>query len=89
MIRWMADRGAKYFIALSRSGAASQAAIELVEELRAKGVHVFAPRCDISKAADVSAALSSALTNNFPPVKGCINATMVLQVSLVFFFFSF
>ncbi|RYC59250.1 hypothetical protein CHU98_g6953 [Xylaria longipes] len=85
IIRWMADRGAKYLIILSRSGAASQAAIELVSELRAKNVHVLTPRCDISSATEVSTALTSALTSttpNLPPIKGCINATMVLQDSI-------
>ncbi|RWA08359.1 hypothetical protein EKO27_g6749 [Xylaria grammica] len=70
IIRWMADRGAKYLIILSRSGATSQVAIELVSELRAKNVHVLTPRCDIST------------TPNLPPIKGCINATMVLQDSI-------
>ncbi|KAH8889473.1 hypothetical protein GQ53DRAFT_869901 [Thozetella sp. PMI_491] len=85
IIRWMADRGAKYLIILSRSGATSEAAIELVSELRAKNVHVLAPQCDVSSATEVSAALSSALTSTtpgFPPIKGCVNATMVLQDSI-------
>lgn len=79
ILRWMADRGAKYLIVLSRSGAVSQAAIELVSELQAKNVHIAAPRCDISSATDLSAALNMA---SFPPIKGCINATMVLQDSI-------
>jgi NAD(P)-dependent dehydrogenase (short-subunit alcohol dehydrogenase family) len=92
MIRWMADRGAKYLILLSRSGGAqSQAATELVSELLEKGIHVSIPRCDVSSAPALSAALGSVLNSTeslpFPPVKGCINATMVLQVCLACFFF--
>ncbi|TGJ80280.1 hypothetical protein E0Z10_g8483 [Xylaria hypoxylon] len=85
IIRWMADRGAKYLIILSRSGPVSQAAIKLVEELRVRNIGVSTPRCDVSSVAQLSAALRDALTSStpkWPPIKGCINATMVLQDSI-------
>ncbi|KAI0965030.1 fatty acid synthase S-acetyltransferase [Xylaria arbuscula] len=85
IVKWMADRGVKYLIILSRSGAVSQVATELVSELRARDVHVLTPRCDISSAAELLAALDSTLADtrpHFPPIKGCINATMVLQDSI-------
>ncbi|KAI0100989.1 fatty acid synthase S-acetyltransferase [Nemania sp. FL0031] len=85
IIRWMADRGAKYLIILSRSGPASQTAVKLVEELRARGLRVSTPRCDVSSVTQLSAALDNALINStpaWPPIKGCINATMVLQDSI-------
>ncbi|KAK5624368.1 hypothetical protein RRF57_000084 [Xylaria bambusicola] len=85
IIRWMADRGAKYLIILSRSGPVSQAAVELVEELRARHIRALTPPCDVSSADQLSTALRKALTSTtpkWPPIKGCINATMVLQVCL-------
>lgn len=78
----MAERGAKHLILLSRSGATAQAAVEIVSELREQGVNVLTPRCDVSSAVDLSAVLSAitSATPSLPPIKGCINATMVLQV---------
>ncbi|KAI0840156.1 KR-domain-containing protein [Hypoxylon sp. FL0890] len=55
MIKWMVEKGAKHLILLSRS------------ELVTRGVHVIAPKCDVSS------------TETMPPIKGCINAAMVLQ----------
>ncbi|PWY83831.1 hypothetical protein BO94DRAFT_519435 [Aspergillus sclerotioniger CBS 115572] len=75
--RWMASMGAKNLILLSRSGPQSVAAQALVRELTERGVEVRAPKCD----ATIPAALASALEhcNDLPPIRGCIQATMVLQ----------
>lgn len=74
----MADRGAKHFIVPSRSGATSKAATELVTELTARGVNVIAPKCDVSSEASLAAVLADC-KGKMPPIKGCINASMVLQ----------
>jgi NAD(P)-dependent dehydrogenase (short-subunit alcohol dehydrogenase family) len=83
MIRWMESQGAKSLILPSRSGATSQAAIDVVAELQGKGVRISTPRCDVSSATDFAAMLSelASTTPAVPPIKGCINAAMVLQVS--------
>ena len=77
--RWMAKRGAKNLILLSRSGPKSQAAVDLLKELRALGVRVEAPRCDVSSAESLFAALQECTA--LPPIKGCIQGAMVLKVS--------
>ncbi|KAB5542744.1 KR domain-containing protein [Coniochaeta sp. 2T2.1] len=77
--RWMANRGAKHLIVPSRSGAASKAAAELVSNLTAQGVNVAAPRCDVSARSELDRMLAECKRNNMPPVRGCINASMVLQ----------
>ncbi|KUI64108.1 Lovastatin diketide synthase LovF [Cytospora mali] len=82
IIKWMAERGAKNLVLPSRSGAASPSAIAVIEELRHKGVRVLTPRCDVSSATELSAALSSVMQADFPPIKGCINAAMELQDSM-------
>lgn len=43
---------------------------------------MFTPRCDISSATEFAAALNEMgnITPTMPPIKGCINAAMVLQV---------
>ncbi|KAF5531595.1 polyketide synthase [Fusarium napiforme] len=78
IIRWMADRGAKHLIVPSRTGATSQAAAHLVAELTSRGVNIVAPKCDVSVREDVTLMLEEC-SRTMPPIKGCINAAMVLQ----------
>ncbi|KAH8201344.1 hypothetical protein TruAng_004512 [Truncatella angustata] len=77
-LSWMADRGAKYLIVPSRSGATSQAAIKLVKGLVARGVNIVAPKCDASDEASLAGMLAKC-RQSMPPIKGCINSAMVLQ----------
>ncbi|KAL8786450.1 MAG: hypothetical protein Q9213_002766 [Squamulea squamosa] len=75
--RWMAQRGAKNLILLSRSGPKTRAAQKLLEELRGQGVRTETPACDVSSTETLSATLEKYTT--MPPIKGCLQATMVLQ----------
>jgi hypothetical protein len=79
-VRWMAAKGAKNFLLLSRSGPKSPAAQQLLEDLRATGVRVEHPHCDISQAEEVKAVLASA-AKDMPPIKGCVQGCLVLEVS--------
>ncbi|QSZ30469.1 hypothetical protein DSL72_000023 [Monilinia vaccinii-corymbosi] len=79
--RWFARRGAKNLILLSRSGAKSQEAIKLVQELTSQGVHVETPCCDVSDADSVAAVISH-YTEVMPPIKGCVQCSMVLKDSI-------
>ena len=79
--KWMASRGAKNLILLSRSGARSNAAIEFVKELRAMEVHVDASPCDVTDAKSLHDTLTRC-ARTMPPVKGCIQATMQLRDAL-------
>ncbi|KAI9692404.1 MAG: Type I Iterative PKS [Bathelium mastoideum] len=76
--RWMVERGARYLILLSRSGTKSRAAKELTEELGALDVQVACPACDVNNTESLSAALQQC-SQTMPPVKGCIQAAMVLR----------
>ncbi|KAL5090988.1 hypothetical protein Trisim1_003950 [Trichoderma cf. simile WF8] len=76
--KWMADRGAKNLILPSRSGAASKAAKELIEELTARGINIVAPKCDVASETELADVLDNC-ARTMPPIKGCINAAMVLQ----------
>ncbi|KAI0377960.1 hypothetical protein F5Y04DRAFT_168710 [Hypomontagnella monticulosa] len=78
IMKWMADRGAKHLIVPSRSGASSKAASETVAELAARGVNVVAPKCDVSSESSLASVLDEC-ARTMPPIKGCINAAMVLQ----------
>lgn len=54
-------------------------AMEVMAKLREQGVIVHSPKCDLASAASLKEALD--LCSTFmPPIKGCINAAMVLQV---------
>lgn len=75
--RWMASRGAKNLMLLSRSGPSSSAASDLLKELKGRGVNVATPKCDVSCSESLSTALKQ---NTLPPIKGCLQGTMVLRV---------
>ncbi|KAI0025053.1 hypothetical protein F4780DRAFT_768373 [Xylariomycetidae sp. FL0641] len=79
IVRWMARKGARHLILLSRSGASSRAAGQLIKELLKQGVNVAAPECDVSSSTMLSEALGECVQRGMPPVRGCINAAMVLQ----------
>ena len=82
ILLWMADKGAKNLIVPSTSGPSSQAAREVVERLTERGVRVTTTICDAASATGLKALLQSC-SARMPPIKGCINAAMVLQVRVL------
>lgn len=78
---WLVDRGARNLLLLSRSGAATAVAQALIQELDERGVKTSAPKCDISDSDDLQRAVDSCMTE-MPPIKGCVQASLVLQVRL-------
>ncbi|KAA8905059.1 fatty acid synthase S-acetyltransferase [Sphaerosporella brunnea] len=79
--RWMASRKAKNLILLSRSGAQSDASKALVAELEASGVKIAAPKCDVSDEETLAAVIKEC-SKDMPPIKGCIQGSMVLRDSI-------
>lgn len=77
----MASQGAKQLIVPSRSGAATEAAMQVVNELTAMGVRIVTPQCDVS-VADAFQRVLNEYAQVMGPIRGCINATMVLQDSV-------
>ena len=77
----MADRGARHLILLSRSGPRTEAAATLLADLRAQGVRVEAPACDVSSHEALSQVLE-VCAETMPRIKGCIQGAMVLRVRL-------
>ena len=80
--RWLVDRGARHLVLLSRSGAQSLPTVSLIEELQAKGVKVETPACDIAVEDSLYAVLTRC-AETMPPIRGCIQASMVLRVCLI------
>ena len=81
ILKWMADRGAKYMLVLSRSGAKSLAAKAVLADMTARGVKVICPPCDIANAAEVKKIIDNCKLV-IPPIKGCIHGAMVLKVRI-------
>ncbi|KAI8941217.1 hypothetical protein NX059_002455 [Plenodomus lindquistii] len=80
--RWMVRNGAKHLILPSRSlveGTTSHRDL-FVRDLRATGAIVKVPVCDIANRAQLECTLED-LNEQMPPIKGCIQAAMVLQDS--------
>ena len=75
----MVARGARYLILLSRSGPVTKVSQDLLSELRKAGATVEAPRCDVSSKESLQSVLQE-LEPNMPPIKGCLQGTMVLRV---------
>ncbi|KAI1824650.1 fatty acid synthase S-acetyltransferase [Xylaria intraflava] len=75
---WMVGRGVKSLILPSRTGPKTQDAIDFIKELSQSGVNVIAPECDVSSAESL-ARLFDECSSTMAPIKGCINAAMVLQ----------
>ena len=76
----MSQRGARNLILLSRSGPKSSAARDLLIELEAANTKAVTPLCDVSSSLSLAEALNTC--SDMPPIKGCLQATMVLQVML-------
>ncbi|KAL4954233.1 hypothetical protein BDW69DRAFT_183680 [Aspergillus filifer] len=79
---WLADRGARNLLLLSRSGSRTPKAQELVKELESRNVRVLSPSCDIADPDSLREALEAIQALGMPPVKGCIQAAMVLRDAL-------
>ncbi|KAK4182993.1 hypothetical protein QBC35DRAFT_132042 [Podospora australis] len=78
MATWLVDRGARNLILLSRSGAKSEQAKDFIRRLEERGVRVAAPVCDVSDANALRSVLDDC-GRTMPPVRGAIQATMVLR----------
>ena len=77
----MADRGARSLILLSRFGARTAEATQLIATLRAQGVRVAVPICDIAERDSLQSALDDA-SRSMPPIKGCIHSAVQYMVGI-------
>lgn len=76
---WMAERGAHHLTYLSRSGAGSEEARAMIEDLNKRGVQTDVIQGDVSIKKDVTALVAYASSKHV--VKGVVHAAMVLEVS--------
>jgi NADPH:quinone reductase-like Zn-dependent oxidoreductase/NAD(P)-dependent dehydrogenase (short-subunit alcohol dehydrogenase family)/SAM-dependent methyltransferase len=75
MALWMASRGARHLIFLSRSGRITASVTEMLEALRQTGCqgHVFP--CNIADRAQLASVIEQC-EQKFPPIKGSINCSV-------------
>jgi D-arabinose 1-dehydrogenase-like Zn-dependent alcohol dehydrogenase len=78
IIAWMAQRGARRFVAFSRS-AADHCTGTFMSTIAAQGCSVEQLRCDVSNLSDVDAAIAQASQTGV--VKGIIHTAVSLEVS--------
>lgn len=76
-VRWMAERGARELLVLSRRGATTPDAESLVRDLAATGVRVRTPMCDVSDRGRVLEVVQEASSGR--PIKGVIHAALSLS----------
>ncbi|SAI05805.1 polyketide synthase [Bordetella ansorpii] len=79
---WLADKGARNLVLLTRSGLSSQAAQQAVDALRARGVTVHAPACDVTDREALSGVLAE-VAAGMPALRGVVHAAMVIDDGLV------
>ncbi|MEZ5586110.1 MAG: SDR family NAD(P)-dependent oxidoreductase [Sedimenticolaceae bacterium] len=80
--RWLASKGARHLVLLSRRGAADAEAAPSIEILQKQGVQVRAVACDVTDAAALEDVFDS-IAETMPPLRGIVHAAMVIDDGLV------
>ncbi|KXT06610.1 hypothetical protein AC578_8567 [Pseudocercospora eumusae] len=76
--RWLAEKGAKHLVFLSRSAASGAGNKAYVQDLRKTyDTNAIAFDCDVGNRAALQTVLLD--IRNLPPVRGCVTGAMVLQ----------
>ncbi|NTV87548.1 MAG: SDR family NAD(P)-dependent oxidoreductase, partial [Burkholderiaceae bacterium] len=79
---WLARKGARHLVLLSRRGTADPEGATSIADLQAKGVQVRTVACDVSDRIALEAALQK-LRAELPPLRGIVHAAMVIDDGLV------
>ena len=79
--RWMVGKQARNLILLGRSDSSKygKETTAFLKDLRARGVQVATPPCDVGDTDSLASALQEC-SKTMPPIKGCFQASMVLEV---------
>ncbi|WYZ36244.1 hypothetical protein EsH8_XI_000127 [Colletotrichum jinshuiense] len=80
---WMVAHGAKNLIFLSRSAGRSDASSKFRKELEQAGCRVKSVSCDVSDESQLAQALQTCKEDGLPPIRGVIQAAMVLQDTIL------
>ena len=79
---WLADKGARHLVLISRSGANNEEAKSVIEQLKIRHVQVHVAQCDITDKWAISTLLAE-ITSEMPPLKGIVHSAAVIEDSLI------
>ena len=79
---WLAEKGAKHLILISRSGATLPEACQTIQNLKDKGVSVKVAAADVADY-DQMKLLIKECGKEMPPIKGIVHSAMLLHDSFV------
>ena len=77
--KWMAAKGARHVVFLSRTGIVTNAVQEMKDALAVHGCEAHIFKCDVSNGEDVKNMVQE-VEAKLPPIKGCVQGAMVLKV---------
>ncbi|KAI1421079.1 hypothetical protein F5Y12DRAFT_790457 [Xylaria sp. FL1777] len=80
---WMVDHGARNLILLSRSSGTVEKSKAFIAELEEAGCSVKAVGCDVTDGNNLTTTLDACEKEGLPPVRGVIQAAMVIQDSVL------
>src|SRR6516165_10799520 len=80
--RWLAEKGARHFALVSRSGAATDEARAGIAALEAVGAVIRVYPADISDEAAVREIVDG-ISEEMPPIRGVVHAAMVLDDGVI------
>ncbi|OJJ70102.1 hypothetical protein ASPBRDRAFT_31978 [Aspergillus brasiliensis CBS 101740] len=78
--RWMAQKGARNIVLVSRNAVVNAPIQELMDTLRPSGTNIVLKACDVSNRTSVDAMLKD--LGDLPPIRGIIHGAMVLRDTL-------
>ena len=79
---WLAERGARHLLLVSRRGPAIDEAQTVLARLERRGVQVLARACDVTDRPALAALLGEA-ARDLPPLRGVVHAAMVIDDGLI------
>lgn len=82
VVKWLVEKGAKYVVIISRRGAVSSEAKQMVEQLRKTGVTLKEACVDVTHHDQLTTLLEEC-SHEMPPLKGVIHSAMVLNDGLI------
>ncbi|KAK2042693.1 polyketide synthase module [Colletotrichum somersetense] len=80
---WTVAHGAKNLVFLSRSAGRLEASSKFLKELEQTGCRVKPVSCDVSNESQLAQALQGCKEDGLPPIRGVIQAAMVLQDTIL------
>ncbi|MCD2512437.1 type I polyketide synthase [Comamonas endophytica] len=79
---WLAAKGARHLVLISRSGPSADAAKAAIARLEQQGVKVHAAACDITDRQALAGLLAD-IGRSMPPLKGIVHAATVINDGLI------